>query len=175
MLYRRLTISPRIVIPIMALLAMGAASPFEDTATLDDKVAMHLSANIGDAGGARAAIDTKLRLKRCPAAVHVSDTNNGAVMVSCPNLGWRIFVPVMRGQAGRQSGDAFQEDRTDEYVVQRNQPLTLVVKRPHFSISYKVIAQKNGRIGDYIPVRSSRKSKELMARVSGSGEVELAE
>lgn len=175
MFYHRLAISPRIAIPIMSLLAMGAASPFEDTALLDDKVAVHLSANIGDAGGARAAIDTKLRLKRCPGAVQLSDTNNNAVMVSCSDLGWRIFVPVLRGQAGGQGSDSSQEDRTDEYVVLRNQPLTLVVRRPSFSISYGVVAQENGRIGDYIPVRSSRKSKELMARVSGSGEVELVQ
>lgn len=166
MLYHRV-----IAFSMLAVLSMGAASPFEDTAHLDRQVALHLSANIGDAGGARAPIDTKLRLKRCPGALGFSETNNNAVMVSCPELGWRIFVPVRRGQARASN----QPDHAEEYVVLRNQPLTLVVRRPSFSISYGVIAQKNGRIGDYIPVRSSRKSKELMARVSGSGEVELAQ
>lgn len=161
----------RIAIPILSLLAMGATSPFEDTVGLDRQVAMHLSANVGDAGGARAPIDTKLRLKRCPSAVRFTDTNNNAVMASCPDLGWRIFVPVRRGQARSTTKVA----RAEEFAVLRNQPLTLVVRRPNFSISYGVVAQKNGRIGDYIPVRSSRKSKVLMARVSGSGEVELAQ
>ena len=165
MLYKRLTL------PIFALLATGAASPFEDSAALDRQVATHLNANIGDAGGALAPIDTKLRLKRCPGEVQLSATNNSAVMVSCPHLGWRIFVPVRRGPTGHSSS----ADRPGEFVVLRNQPLTLVVRRPSFSISYGVVAQKNGRIGDYIPVRSSRESKELMARVSGSGEVELVQ
>ncbi|MEP2101873.1 MAG: flagella basal body P-ring formation protein FlgA [Parasphingorhabdus sp.] len=161
----------RLAIPILSIFAMGAASAFEDTANLDRQVAVHLSANIGDAGGARAPIDTKLRLKRCPRSVRLSDTNNNAVLVSCPDLGWRIFVPVRRGQAATSS----QSKRAEEFAVLRNQPLTLVVRRPSFSISYRVVAQKNGRIGDYIPVRSSRKSKLLMARVSNSGEVELAQ
>ena len=171
MFYPRLAIASRIIIPVVSLLAMAAASPFEDTAALDGKVAVHLGANIGDRGGARAPIDGKLRLKRCAAGVQLSDTNNNAVMVSCPDLGWRIFVPVMRGQGGQSS----ENDRADEYVVVRNQPLTLVVKRPSFSISYGVVAQKNGRIGDFIPVRADSKSKEVMARVSGSGEVELVQ
>lgn len=161
----------RVAIPLLSVLAMGAASSFEDTTHLDRQVAAHLNADIGGAGGARAAIDTKLRLKRCSSPVQFSDTNNNAVMVSCPDLGWRIYVPVRRTQARAANKVA----RADEYVVLRNQPLTLVVRRPSFSVSYGVIAQKNGRVGDYIPVRSSRKSKVLIARVSGSGEVELAQ
>lgn len=161
----------RIVIPILSVFSIAAASSFEDTARLDQQVAVHLNAAIGDVGGARAAIDTKLKLKRCPSTVQLSNTNNGAVLVSCPNLGWRIFVPIQGGQSRQQD----RATRKDEFVVFRNQPLTLLVKRPSFSISYNVVAQKNGRIGDYIPVRASRKSKMLMARVSGSGSVELAE
>ncbi|GAA0466834.1 hypothetical protein GCM10009096_04420 [Parasphingorhabdus litoris] len=161
----------RFAIPILSIFAMGATPAFEDTTDLDRQVAVHLGANIGDAGGARAPIDTKLRLKRCPRSVRLSDTNNNAVLVSCPDLGWRIFVPVRRSQAAASS----QSDRAKEFVVLRNQPLTLVVRRPNFSISYRVIAQKNGRVGDFIPVRSSRKSKLLMARVSNTGEVELAQ
>ncbi len=161
----------RIVIPMLSVFAMAAASPFEDTVRLDQKVAVHLNAAIGDVGGARAAIDAKLKLKRCPGAVQFSNTNKNALLVSCPNLGWRIFVPVQGGQS-RQPDRA---TRKDEFVVFRNQPLTLVVKRPSFSISYNVVAQKNGKIGDFIPVRASRKSKMLMARVSESGTVELAQ
>ncbi len=161
----------RLAIPLLSVFAMGAASSFEDTDHLDRQVAVYLNADIGDAGGARAPIDKKLRLKRCPNRVRFSETNNSAVMVSCPDLGWRVFVPLWRGQ-GRA---AAQNNRAEEFAVRRNQPLNLVVRRPSFSISYKVVAQKNGRIGDYIPVRSSRKSKILMARVSGAGEVELAQ
>lgn len=161
----------RLAIPMLSVLTLAATSPFEDTARLDQQVATHLNAAIGEAGGARAPIDAKLKLKRCPVALQLSRTNQSAVLVSCAALGWRIFVPIQGGQLQRSD----RVRRTDEYIVFRNQPLTLVVKRPSFSISYAVVAQKNGRIGDYIPVRASRKSKELMARVSGSGAVELVQ
>lgn len=161
----------RFAVPALSLLCMGAASSFEDTAHLDRQVGAYLNANIGDAGGARAPIDTKLRLKRCPTSVQISHTNQNSVIVSCANSGWRIFVPISGGNLGRTNFSSNKE----EFVVRRNQPLTLVVKRPSFSISYSVIAQKNGRVGDFIPVRSSRKSKILMARISGNGQVELAQ
>ncbi|QTD55444.1 flagella basal body P-ring formation protein FlgA [Parasphingorhabdus cellanae] len=163
--------SYRIAIPLLSVLTLAATSPFEDTAKLDQQVATYLNASIGDVGGARAPIDAKLKLKRCAGPVQFSNTNRNAVLVSCADWGWRIFVPVQGGQS-RQLDRAAAKD---EFVVFRNQPLTLVVKRPSFSISYNVVAQKNGRIGDYIPVRASRKSKMLMARVSGSGSVELAQ
>lgn len=161
----------RIAVPLLSLLCMSAASSFEDTAHLDRQVGAYLNANIGEGGGARAPIDRKLKLKRCPTSVQISPTNRNSVIVSCPNSGWRIFVPL----SGQSSSRNRFSSNSDEIAVQRNQPLTLVIKRPSFSISYSVVAQKNGRIGDYIPVRSSRKSKTLMARVSGNGQVELAQ
>ena len=158
-------------LPIVSIFAMGAASPFEDTTYLDRQVASHLGAGIGDVGGAQAAIDPKLKLKRCTNAVNVSETNNNAVLVSCPNLGWRIFVPVRFGGNGsNRSGNGVAD-----VLVQRNQPVTLVIRRSNFSISYGVIAQKSGGLGDYIPVRSDSKAKELMARISGAGEVEMTQ
>lgn len=159
----------RIAILAMSLLCLAAASPFEDTGILDQQVAGHLNANIGDIGGARALIDRRLKLKRCPGSPELSDTNKGAVMISCRDLGWRIYVPVRREAS--QSKNFMTS--ADTYVVQRNEPVTLVVRRANFSIRYDVVAQQNGRLGEFIPVRATRKSKEVMARVSGSGEVEL--
>ena len=155
----------------LSILAVGltAATPaFEDTALLDRQVAGHLGAAIGDAGGALAPIDPKLKLKRCSKAAQISETYRNAVQVSCPELGWRIFVPVR--SSGGQRGDTAEGP-----LVQRNQPVTLIIRRANFSISYSVIAQQSGGLGDYIPVRTDRKAKELFARVSGAGEVELTQ
>ncbi len=161
----------RFTLPILAIALMGAAPAFEDTSLLDRQVAGYLGAAIGDAGGPLATIDPKLKLKRCPNAVEISETHRNAVQVSCAELGWRIFVPVRSGGLGGQQSSGMAV----EPVVQRNQPVTLVIRRSNFSVSYSVIAQKSGALGDYIPVRSDRKSKELIARVSGAGEVELTQ
>ena len=158
-----------ISLPIVSILLMGAAAPFEDTTLLDRQVASHLGADIGDVGGALAPIDPKLKLKRCASAVDISETTKNALLLSCPQLGWRIFVPVRFGSlTSRQDGS-----NPAEPVIQRNQPVTLIVRRSNFSISYGVIAQKSGAVGEYIPVRANRNSKELMARISGAGEVEM--
>ena len=157
------------LLPVVSIFSMGAGAPFEDTTLLDRQVASYLGAGVGDAGGAHAAIDPKLKLKRCGNAVEVSETNRNAVQVSCPTLGWRIFVPLRLGnnRGAQGSGGSTQP------LIQRNQPVTLVIRRPNFSISYGVVAQESGALGEYIPVRSDRKSKELMARVSGAGVVEM--
>lgn len=158
-----------LALPIVSLILMGATSSFEDTTLLDRQVASHLNAGVGEAGGALAPIDDRLKLKRCPASVQVSGTQRNAVLLSCPGWGWRIFVPVSRN--GRQNNG--RNDSSGAILIQRNQPVTLIVRRSNFSIRYGVIAQKSGKMGEYIPVRSDRKAKELMARVSGAGEVEL--
>lgn len=159
----------RLTLPVIAIFSMGAAPAFEDTSFLDRQVASHLGAGVGDVGGAHAVIDPKLKLKRCANGVEISETNRNAVLLSCPDLGWRIFVPIRLGDNGRNRG----RGGSTEPLVQRNQPVTLVIRRSNFSISYGVIAQKSGGMGDYIPVRSDQKAKELMARISGAGEVEL--
>ncbi len=159
----------RFSLPILPFFLMGAAPGFEDTSLLDRQVAGHLGASIGDLGGALAPIDPKLKLKRCSDALEISETNRNAVLISCPALGWRIFVPVRLGGSGGNRGGGIAQ----EPLVQRNQPVTLVIRRSSFSISYSVIAQQSGGLGDYIPVRTDRKAKELIARVSGAGEVEL--
>jgi len=148
---------------------MGAGAPFEDTRSLDRQVASYLGAGVGEIGGAHASIDPKLKLKRCGNPVEISETNRNALQVSCRTLGWRIFVPLRLGSnRGNESNGG-----STQPLVQRNQPVTLVIRRSNFSISYSVIAQENGALGEYIPVRSDRKSKELMARVSGAGTVEM--
>ena len=157
------------LLPIVSILSIGAGAPFEDTSLLDRQVASHLGAGVGDNGGAHAAIDPRLKLKRCPNAVEIAETNRNALQVSCQDLGWRIFVPIRLGGNRSSQGN----EVSSEPLVQRNQPVTLVVRRSNFSISYGVIAQKSGAMGDYIPVRSDRKGKELMARISGAGEVEM--
>lgn len=157
------------ILPIVSILSMGAAAPFEDTTLLDRQVASYLGAGVGDVGGAHASIDSKLKLKRCANAVEISETSRNALLVSCRDLGWRIFVPIRLGSNGNSRSNSV----SDEPLVQRNQPVTLVIRRSNFSISYGVIAQKSGGMGEYIPVRSDRKAKELMARISGPGEVEM--
>ncbi|MGB5723140.1 MAG: flagella basal body P-ring formation protein FlgA [Parasphingorhabdus sp.] len=157
------------LLPIVSIMSVGAGAPFEDTTLLDRQVAAHLGAVVGDVGGAHAAVDPKLKLKRCPNALEISETNRNALQVSCQDLGWRIFVPIRLGANRSSQGSG----GSVEPLVQRNQPVTLIVRRSNFSISYGVIAQKSGVMGDYIPVRSDRKGKELMARISGAGEVEL--
>ncbi len=162
----------KLLAPLAMLLTTAAASPFEDTSQLDRKVAQYLGADIGDYGGARAPIDPKLKLGRCPVRITISDARRDAVQVSCRTLGWRIYVPLTNGgNSASMRGSA----RPAELAVQRNQPLLLTIRRPNFVVTYAVVAQKGGHVGDFIPVRADRKSKVLMARIKSSGEVEMAQ
>ncbi|WP_447411762.1 hypothetical protein, partial [Clostridium perfringens] len=73
-----------------------AVGAFQDTGGLDRAVAAFTSRPIGAEGGARTAIDARLRLAACPTVSLSWRTEaHDAVVVSCPGPDWRIFVPVI--------------------------------------------------------------------------------
>jgi flagella basal body P-ring formation protein FlgA len=83
-----------------AIAAMFVASPalaqsFQDTKLLDNAVAGFTGRAIGDEGGARTPVDTRLKLATC-AMISLSwrTEQHDSVVVTCPQPEWRIFVPV---------------------------------------------------------------------------------
>lgn len=80
----------------MITLALLAVAAFQDTGALDRAVAAFTAAPIGVVGGPRAAIDTRLRLARCATvALSWRSDAHDAVVVTCGEPSWRIYVPVI--------------------------------------------------------------------------------
>lgn len=142
----------------IAAIALGAAAPaaaagITDLAEIDRAVAQFTGAPIGSPGGARQAVDRRLRLAHCPVAFALEwyGKARDTVLVRCPEAGgWRMFVPLNAGAAGTQAAAA----------IGRGEVVTFTVSGRGFSLSRQVEAMDAGAIGDWIRVRAIGKRAE---------------
>lgn len=84
-------------VPALAIIAAtpAAAQSFQSTTLLDKAVAGFTGKAIGEDGGARTAIDSRLKLAACPMiTMNWRTPARDSVVVACPDPEWRIFVPI---------------------------------------------------------------------------------
>lgn len=143
----------------------GAQNGIQDLEQLDALVATALGAGIGQPGGARAPIDRRLKLKACPETPVVDDPVMNAVAVRCNPIGWRIRVPI----AMAAGGQAARAEELAREGVKRGEPILLTVSRPSFTLSRIMIADRDGRVGDVIPVREDPRSQPIFVRIVEPG------
>ncbi|MEL6485914.1 MAG: flagella basal body P-ring formation protein FlgA [Pseudomonadota bacterium] len=146
-----------------------------DPAEIDRAVAAFTGAQIGEVGGARAAADKRLRLAACalPLATEWHGTARAAVRVECgaPLIGsapWRIFVatlPAPSAGAATASASAGQSAP----LVKRGDPITVVVRGRGFSVQQAGEAMGNGRVGEWIAIRTARQAEPVRARIERPG------
>jgi flagella basal body P-ring formation protein FlgA len=165
---RPMTIS---LMPLALLAAPAAAQTFQDTATLDGAVASFTGRPIGAEGGARTAVDSRLRLASCPTvALSWHGTNHDAVVVTCSNPDWRIFVPVAMpaAPAFTPAGPAPAVAKPD-IVIKRGDPVTIEVNAAGFSITRDGVAMTDGVAGGrfFVNVDSAKKPVQAIALESG--------
>lgn len=161
----------------MALPAMAQAQTqgMQNLSDIDVLVAATMGAEVGQPGGARALVDRRLKLKACPVALEITGPDMGAAAVRCPTLGWRIRVPLDLtadpAQATASRGPQQRGGATGLGLeaVKRGEPILLTVDRPMFSLSRVMIADKDGRVGEVIPVRDDPKGRPIFVRIVEPG------
>lgn len=169
-----LALAPAFAMPMPAI-AQANAQGMQNLSEIDILVAATMGAEVGQPGGARAMVDRRLKLKACPDALEITGPDMGAAAVRCPTLGWRIRVPLdlaaasaqasaSRGPQQRGNASAMGED-----AVKRGEPILLTVDRPMFSLSRVMIADKDGRVGEVIPVRDDPKGRPIFVRIVEPG------
>jgi len=165
------------LIALPVLLASTAApavaqSGYQDTATLDAAVAGFTGRPIGAEGGARMAVDHRLRLATCGTLVMAwhGDAHD-SVVVSCPNPAWRIFVPVVMPVAPPPAAPqaAAAPVEKPEPVIKRGDPVTIEVNASGFSVSRDGIAMNDAIAGGrlLVTVDGSRKPVQAVALENG--------
>lgn len=162
--------------PLLASSAsvQAQAQAIQDLSEIDVLVAATMGAGIGEPGGARAPVDRRLKLKACPVALEVTGPDLGAAAVRCPALGWRIRVPLDLAAEREQAvaprpGQARALAGQGAEAVKRGEPILLTVDRPMFSLSRVMIADKDGRVGEVIPVRDDPRGKPIFVRIVEPG------
>ena len=146
----------------MIFLLLAAAAPivsgFQETASLDRAVAGFTGHGIGEEGGARTAIDARLRLAQCPTvAISWRTDRHDAVVVACSGPDWRIFVPVQNSIAATASPTTAHAGYVPpvkaEPVIRRGDPVTIEAGDASFSISREGIAAGDAAPGERLMIR----------------------
>lgn len=140
---------------IALLLAAAAVPQFQDTGSLDRAVAAFTGQPLGAQGGARAAIDSRLRLKTCPTvALSWRTEAHDAVVVSCAGPDWRLFVPVVAAPVATAGAPArIAAPVKAEPVIRRGDPIVIEAGSPGFSISREGVAMADAAPGARFAVR----------------------
>lgn len=147
--------------------APAQAEGWESLPALEQQLQQFLDKDQGETGGARHGIDRRLKLKKCPASPIIEKRDDGLAIIHCEELNWRISVPLVRDQ------NAGQRASQSQILVKRGQAILLVVEKNGFAISRQMQADRSGKLGDIIPVRTFRRSQPIMAEITGEGRVTL--
>ena len=151
-------------VPLYAPAMSAGNEAHIDPAQIDAAVAEFTGAAIGEVGGARVPADRRLRLDACPVPLETAwhGRAKSTVRVACPAAqGWRIFIatkPEPRALVSAQP-----------QIIKRGDPITVVVRGRGFSVQQSGEAMDNGRVGDWIGIRTTRKGDPVRARIERPG------
>lgn len=145
---------PRLLAAALLFTATPAmAQQTTDLAMLDRAVAGFTGSPIGTPGGARNAVDRRLRLAACPVqpALEYYGTARESVLVRCPIAnGWRIFVPLVSAPAAQQAAP----------LISRGEAVAIMVQGRGFTLTRQGEALDEGAAGEWIRVRPLGKRKD---------------
>ena len=152
-----------------------AAASFQDTAMLDRAVAGFTERPIGADGGARTAVDTRLRLAQCPTvALAWRSEAHDAVVVTCGGPDWRIFVPVVRTAPLVQASTVAAVAQVKTLpVIRRGDPVTIEAGDDGFAITREGVATMDAAPGARFTVKVDDARAPVQAVAIASGRATL--
>ena len=164
------------LLPVTALLAAtpAFAGTFQDTAGLDRAVVAFTGRALGEAGGARAAVDTRLKLAACPTVSLSWRTEaHDAVVVSCLGPEWRIFVPVIGTVGATPAAASAPRTAAAPPVIRRGDPVTIEAGQNGFSITREGVAIGDAPAGGRVLIRVADAKTPVQAVAVESGRATL--
>lgn len=165
---------------IAAILLAAAVPLFQDTASLDRAVAAFTGRGIGDEGGARTAIDARLRLRSCPTVALSWRTEvHDAVVVACAGPEWRLFVPVRATTAAPTGAPTLRPTppARAQPVIRRGDPVVIEAGQKTesggFSITREGVAVTDAAPGARFTVRVADARAPVQATAIAAGRATL--
>ena len=159
--------------------APAAASDFQSTAMLDTIVAQFTGKAIGEQGGARAPVDSRLKLAACAAPqLEWRNPAQDAVVVRCMGPNWRIFVPVNAAPQPKPAAVAPAAARAappakSENVIRRGDAVTVEIGAAGFSITREGVAMSDAPAGGRLTIKIDEKKPPIQALAIEPGRAKL--
>ncbi len=150
------------------------AQGFENLDQLEVAVTASLGAGIGEPGGPARPLDRRLKLAACPQPPVVEAPAMGAVTVSCPAVGWRVRVPLVRTVLASGQAQAQAPIRAAaEPIIRKGDQVELTASAGAFTVGTVAVAEQDGAPGARIRVRSEGKKGAVIGIVTEDGRVSL--
>lgn len=153
-----------------------AQGPFQDIAALDRAVADFTGRPLGGEGGARAPVDARLKLATCSTLMMKwRQDNHDAVVISCANPEWRIFVPVVMAPVAATPVPASVAPvaAKPDYVIKRGDPVSVEVNTNGFAVTRDGIAMTDAAAGARLLVDVAGPKKPIQAIALEAGRATL--
>lgn len=162
----------------LPVLLAAAAPVFQSTDALDRLVEAFAGAPIGSEGGARAAVDKRLKLAPCAdPQLSWRSAAEDAVVIRCQGpQQWRLFVPVIAlpkpvvAAPTRMAAPAVVKP---ELVIKRGDPIMIEAGAPGFSITRDGIAMSDAAAGARVTIKVDDKRPPIAAIAVSSGRARL--
>ncbi|MDR6852523.1 flagella basal body P-ring formation protein FlgA [Sphingomonas sp. BE123] len=162
---------------IALLIALsGPTATFQSTEALDQLVERFAGAPIGAEGGARAAVDKRLKLAACDAPqLSWRSAAEDAVVIRCQGpQQWRVFVPVNAlPKAAPTAAAPAPVAAKPELVIRRGDPVMLEAGAPGFSITREGLAMADATVGARVLVKTDDKRPPVAAIALAPGRAKL--
>lgn len=159
------------MIPLLLL-----AASVQDLPAIDRAVAAFTGHAVGDEGGARATVDTRLRLATCPmVALSWRSEAHDAVVVTCTVPDWRLFVPVRRAASVATAAVARAQTPAapSPIVVRRGDPVVIEAGTDDFQITREGVAAADAAAGARVMIRVDGTAQPVQAVAVAGGRVTL--
>ncbi len=109
-------------------------------------------------------VDRRLKLAPCPDALQTDAPGQGAVIVRCMPLGWRVRVLIVTNSMTASNAPV---------AIKRGDPVSVNFVAPGFSVTTSGIAETEARIGEPVRVRVEQKANPIMGEAVDAGTVRV--
>lgn len=160
---------------------LAAAPTFQDTAAIDRAVIAFAGHGIGDEGGARTPVDSRLKLAACPmVSMAWRSEAHDAVVVTCTGPEWRLFVPMRMAVTAPKAAAPLviepamaPQPLRPVYVIKRGDPVTISAGSPGFSITREGVAVGDAVAGGRFLVKVDQTRTPVQAVAIAGGRATL--
>jgi flagella basal body P-ring formation protein FlgA len=172
-------IRPLLILATLAAAPAGAQLRFQDTTAIDVAVTAFTGQRVGTEGGARTAVDPRLKLAACPLPqLDWRGAYQDAVVVTCDAPKWRIYVPIkLAPQAARPfvaaSVSPVAAAPKPDIVIKRGDPITIEVGTAGFSITRDGVAMGDAPAGGRLLVKVDPAKPPIQAVAIETGKATL--
>ena len=164
---------------IALLIALsGPNGAFQSTEALDQLVERFAGAPIGAEGGARAAVDKRLKLTPCDAPqLSWRSPAEDAVVIRCQGpQQWRVFVAINalpKAAPTAVTAAPAPVATKPELVIRRGDPVMLEAGAAGFSITREGLAMADAAVGGRVLVKTDDKRPPVAAIALSPGRARL--